>query len=332
MKSQIQNKTCWVITDGKIGCIRQAEGLASALGVNFETKLIKTKFRTPIYPSWLRKIMLTFITEDSDQLLEPWPDIAISCGSSTIPLMLNIKKESLRKTYIIYVQNPKQALKYFDTAIVMDHDKISAENTISTEVALHPITKDSLDAAKKEFKKSLPSVPLHQNAIIIGGNTSRSKMTEDTCLDLIEKIIFIRSKYKGGLFISPSRRTPDKMIDLLNKFFGKEKDVYIANLQDPYNPYFGILSIAKNIFVTNDSVSMVSEACAAGKITFTIPLKNFKLGKTRRFIENALSKGLVKNFTEKHNGISSINNTQQIAKLLKERMIRSGKFKNEDFS
>jgi uncharacterized protein len=331
VRSQIQNKTCWVITDGKIGHIRQSEGLAQALGVKFETKILKHNFYIPTYPAWLRNTMLRFTTKDSDRLSEPWPDIAISCGSNTIPLMLNIQKESSGKTYIIYVQNPKLSLKNFDTVIVMDHDRVSAENTLSTEMALHPITKDSLTSAKKEFKKSLPSVPHHQNAIIIGGDTSRSKMTEDTCLDLIDKIKFIRNKYKGGLFISPSRRTPSRMIELLNKNFGKEQDVYIVNLQDSYNPYFGILSIVKKIFITNDSVSIISEACAAGKQNFIIPLKNFKLGKTGSFVNNVLKKGLVANFTEKSQNHPLSKNTQQIAELLKARMIKSGKFKNKDF-
>jgi mitochondrial fission protein ELM1 len=331
VKSQIQNKTCWVITDGKAGCIRQAEGLATALGVRFNTKLVKTKFRIPLYPSWVRKKMLNFISKDSDQLSEPWPDIAISCGSSTIPLMLNIKKENSGKTYIIYVQNPKQSLKNFDTVIVMEHDRITAKNTIQTDMALHPITKDSLTKAKKEIQKLLPSVSNYENAVIIGGNTTRSKMTEDTCLDLIDKIKFIRNNNKGGLFISPSRRTPSRMIELLNQNFGKEKDIYIVNLQVPYNPYFGILSIVKKIFVTNDSVSMISEACSTGKQAFIIPLKNFKLGKTGIFINNILKKSLVANFTDKPQNNPINNNTQLIAELLKERMIKSGKFKNEDF-
>lgn len=325
-------KKAWVITDGKIGCIRQAEGLALALGVEFDAKIIKAKPYIPQYPAWIRDTMLGLIEKGNDKLSEPWPDIIISCGTHTIPFVLNIKKQSAGKIYSIYVQNPHKALKDFDTVIAMDHDRISAENTIKTDLALNPITKESLVAAKKEFEKSLPSVPHHQNAIIIGGDTSRSKMTEDICFDLIEKIKFIRKHHKGGLFISPSRRTPSAMLNMLKETFGKEKDIYIVNLHSTYNPYFGILSISKKIFVTNDSISMVSEACAAGKKVFVIPLKDFNLGKTETFIQNTLRQGFAANFTDTPPNSSPINNTSAIADLVKKRMVDSGKFKNKDFS
>ncbi len=325
-------KKAWVITDGKIGCIRQAEGLALALGVEFDAKVIKAKPCIPQYPAWIRDTMLGLFDKGNDKLSEPWPDIIISCGVNTIPFVLNIKRKSVGKVYTIYVQHPHNALKDFDTAIVMDHDRVSAENTIKTDMALHPITQDSLIEAKKEFERSLPSIPHHQNAIIIGGDTSRSKMTEDVCLDLIEKIKFIRNHHSGGLFISPSRRTPSIMLNMLKETFGKEKDIYIVNLHNTYNPYFGILSIAQKIFVTNDSISMISEACAAGKQVFIIPLKDFALGKTETFIQNTLHKGFAANFTAPPTNTPLINNTLHIADLVKKRMVDSGKFKNKDFS
>lgn len=156
-------------------------------------------------------------------------------------------------------------------------------------------------------------------------------MNKHQCLDLIEKIRTIYQNHRGGLFISPSRRTPVLMLDLLHESFKDVPDIYIVNLKDSYNPYFGILSIVENIFVTNDSVSIISETCSTGRNTFIIPLNGFKLGKMEVFINNLIEKNIISYFNEEAAEHSITDNTQRIASLIKEKMISSGKFKAEDF-
>ena len=143
------------------------------------------------------------------------------------------------------------------------------------------------------------------------------------------KILFIKEHFSGSLLITPSRRTPQIMIDLLNKEFCDKKDVFILDPHSKDNPYFAMLSLAKRIFVTDDSVSMISEACSSGKQVFIIPLKGLNRGKSQIFIQNLLDKDLISELDgekTKNPKASSLNETQNIANIIKKDMVSTGKF------
>ena len=74
----------------------------------------------------------------------------------------------------------------------------------------------------------------------------------------------------AGLAVTMSRRTGPENEQAIRSALAELPAWVWDGTED--NPYFGFLGLADAIVVTEDSVSMVSEACATGKPVFLAPL------------------------------------------------------------
>ena len=59
----------------------------------------------------------------------------------------------------------------------------------------------------------------------------------------------------------------------------------------------GLLGMADTIFVTDDSVSMMSEACFTGKPVYLLPLQGNLRGKPKLFAEKLINQGYARQFS-----------------------------------
>ena len=329
-------KACWTITNGTAGTVSQALGLAKAIGFKrIKQKVFKARFSFSLVPPLAHIFLKNFLTTDSDRLNEPWPDIVIGCGRRVIPFLLYIKKASGGKTYCIYVQDPKISSKYFDLVIKMQHDSIEGSNVIATDFSLNLISKEKLSKEVKSHESMFAKFSKPYYAILIGGNTKRYKMNNDAIKDLTDKISAIIEFCPGSVLITTSRRTPEAVKNVLIDRFDKSKKVYIASPKlNECNPYFAMLGLAEKIFVTNDSVNMISEACACEKPVYIIPLLKISLGKTKRFLSILTSKCLVKTFdgsSNEKNVKFNFNNNRLVADKTRKRLFEAQVCSPSDF-
>jgi len=327
-------KKCWVIANGTVGVLNQALGLAETLGISFTTKTFIRKFPYSLIPISIVADLQSHLTEDSDKMEPPWPDLLIASGSKSISIAQYIKKVSNNKTYIVYVQDPRISSDRFDLIFSMYHDKIEGKNVYKADMSLHRVTEKKLKEEKKKFAPLFNSMKKPFNAIIIGGHTKRYKMNKNRCDDLFKKIKFIIEKNPGTALIAPSRRTPEYMINLLKEYSEINNNIYVADLENKENPYLAIIALSDKIFVTNDSVSMVSEACAAGKEVYILELLNMNHSKLVRFANNivTLGYGSIFNYEKtKKAHIIKRNETEKAALFLKRKLIQQRGFTESDF-
>ena len=291
-------KTCWVVTNGTAGTVSQALGLAQAIGFKkIKQKIFKAGFTFALLPFFAHVGLKNFLLSDSDKLEGPWPDIIVGCGRRIIPFLLYIKRVTGGKTYCIYIQDPKISSKYFDLVIKMHHDSIQGDNVIATDFSLNLINEEKLSKEAKKHEKKFAKFSPPYYVILIGGNTKRYTMSDRAIEDLLAKVNAIIRLCHGSVIITTSRRTPNLVRAILINRFSKNNKVYIANPDSKVsNPYFAMLKLAEKIFVTNDSVNMISEACACEKQVYILPLLNISLGKTGKFLQILKNKNLVKTF------------------------------------
>ena len=115
-------------------------------------------------------------------------------------------------------------------------------------------------------------------------------------------------------------RTPKKIIELSNNYFGKEH--LVINDIDK-KAYLSGLSLAKYIVVTCDSTSMISEAALTGKPIYIaeIPPKidDYRF---RRFRELFTKLNIIKNLNEKVEiwNYETLDETNRIAKEIKRKI------------
>ena len=88
-----------LLTEGMHGMISQAEGMAKALNVEYDHKIIRLRFPWNLIPpkfSPISRMVLkdkTYITENMDF------DLVISCGRKSVIPSILIKKKKTRNIY-----------------------------------------------------------------------------------------------------------------------------------------------------------------------------------------------------------------------------------------
>jgi hypothetical protein len=204
-----------------------------------------------------------------------------------------VRKASGGRTLAVHVQDPRLRAREFDLIVAMEHDAIAAGgNVIKVATALHDLTADNLAAAAGAWAPRLAPLGRPLAGVMIGGDLRGRAFTRADGADLVIGLQRLKSGSDGALAISPSRRTPQAMIELLAQAFGADPRVFIWD-RESENPYRGILALADRLVVTSDSVSMVSEALATPH-----PVEVFDLGFARHvgFMQDLVDRRLIRRF------------------------------------
>lgn len=262
--------TCWVVTEGIAGTENQCIGVAEAMGLAPVVKRVNLRFPWRQLSPWLRMGHGFALARGSDAIAAPWPDIALVSGRKAVGIGLDIKKRSGGKTVLVQIQDPKLPATHFDIVIVPQHDDLRGDNVFVTTAGLHRVTPEKLSQAQADWECKLATLPLPRVAVMIGGNSRAHKMTTAAAEKLAQNLQKLAAT-GAGLMITASRRTGAENTRLLReKVTGK--NVFFWDGQGE-NPYFGFLALADYIIVTEDSVSMTSEAISTGKPVYIAALE-----------------------------------------------------------
>ena len=264
-------KVIWRFTDGKAGHDKQSLTLVESLMNQTKCRLFDFNVqdqRNPILDIIFRNYKLPEgITK---------PDIAIGAGHKTHLHLLAVKRCFNAK--IVVIMKPSIPLIFFDLCIIPKHDGIkNGPNIINTQSSL---VKFNSNLKKKE----------NTGLILIGGPSKHYFWDSKTVL---EEICKISKKFKfRKLLLSTSRRTPFDFLDQLNELNIPDIKVYeYSKIKSDWLDKH--INKVKNIWVTNDSYSMVTEALASGADVDIIGLKvkqDSKLSKEMKVIKNNIKR------------------------------------------
>lgn len=281
----------WGITSGSAGMVAQVKALAAALGVkpDMKTADICVPFvylPNIVYGSPLRHCIVPYLlAPGSDALDGPLPDMVISCGRRGALVAMGLRARHRKgHTRFIHIQDPQVSARYFDMVVAMEHDSITGPNVFKTRFALHAITPDTLASARRKFEPKFASCPKPYVAVLLGGSTNKYTLSAEAMARLIMSLQQFLRYFAGTLLITPSRRTGEDNIRMLQKTFAGKPNVYIYDFSGD-NPYMGMLALAEAVIVTNDSVNMMSEALATGKPVYILPLPGHIDTKPSRFAD-----------------------------------------------
>ena len=280
-------KTIWRLLDGKTGHEKQSLALVKNLENQAECKVFNINIQyleNPFLALILKKYNL------NKNLIRP--DIAIGAGHKTHFHLLAIKRYFGAK--IVVIMKPSLPLKLFDLCVIPKHDDIkSGSNVFITNT---PLVNFNLNMKKKE-----------NMALFLIGGPSRHFHWDSKII--LEQIKNISKKFKfKKLLITTSRRTPLDFIDEFNRL--KIKNIQLYEHTKITNNWLdkNIIKV-KNIWVTNDSYSMLIEAFASGAYTDILELKIKKKSKLSKEI-NLVKKKI-------RNKITIQNEAERVAKFIK---------------
>lgn len=256
--------TCWVITDGAAGNERQALALAGHLGL--VTRVWQLEPAAPwswLAPRLLAGARLALPATQRQQFVPPWPALAIGCGRSAALFTRVLHRCSGEHTYTVQILDPRIDPAEYDLVIAPRHDGLAGPNTLAPLGSLNPIDADWLADGAAAFS-DLAHLPAPRRAVLIGASHRDVAIDTQYCVALVEALAKQQAAHGGSFLVSTSRRTPAPLSAFLRSAFARFPGLFWAGPGDGPNPYAGFLAHAQSIFVTPDSVNMLSEACAVG--------------------------------------------------------------------
>jgi hypothetical protein len=269
--------TAWALTTGETGMRTQARGLAQAIADRVEEKTV----------------VRTWLSAWPHRMAAPWPDIIVSCGRRAARYALRARQASGGRLLAIHVQDPRWRAGDFDLVIAMEHDAIApGPNVIKVATALHDLTPANLAAAAAAWTERLAPLGRPLVGVMIGGDLRGRRFSLDDGRRLLAGLRRLQTDAGAALAITPSRRTPDAVIQLFRHAFADNPRVLLWDRASE-NPYRPILALADRLIVTSDSVSMISEALATPH-----PVEVFDLGFARHvgFVQGLVDRRLMRRF------------------------------------
>ena len=261
-----------LLTEGMHGMISQVEGLAKALDIDStHHKVELNNFCKLIPPIFLPVSQIVYKKFDYSGF-----DVIISCGRKSIIPSIHLKKISNKKVFNIHIQDPKVRLDNFDFIVAPEHDDIQGQNVIKTKGAIHYLTENEINENKNYLNSFIKKDEREVWALILGGPTKYYDYSTKNLKYIFSIIYKLLQKHNFQLVVIPSMRTPARIIDFANVYFG-ENHTIIKNVDK--KAYLSALAISKNIIVTCDSSSMISEAALTGKPIYVaniLPKRNDK--------------------------------------------------------
>ena len=278
-----------VITDNKLSSLNQCNSIINELKRISKKKIVVEYMKVCLgffanFPNFLIYFFLRI-----KYLFEPRKkiDFIISCGRISAPFNLVFKKKSFAKN--CHILNPYFKRTEFDKIIIPEHDiKQKVEkNVITTFGSLVDST-----ILKKNSKKKLTPLNSKKKKIsfLIGGNGKSSKILFEELENTINKLNLLSEDFE--VIYCFSRRTP---VHIKNMIKQKASSRNFFFPQKNNNPYWLLLNISEYVFVTADSISMISDSLTSGKKVYIVPIKRIKK-KIQKFMKIILERKMAKIF------------------------------------
>lgn len=234
-----------IVSDGKKGHLTQTRGLARALGQQARKLVPDIEYR--VHESDVSSLTLM------GKLLykgegEERPDLVICAGHGTHLAALRLAHR--KHCPCIVCMKPSLPTSWFDLCIIPRHDYPEGQsvprNVLLTRGALNSIIPN-------------PTAVRRGSLILIGGPSKEYGWDED---QLLTHLATLARYNEGQITLTTSRRTPNDFAHAVHIACPSIRVVPVEETGDDWVPTH--LETAENVWVTQDSVSMVYEALSCG--------------------------------------------------------------------
>jgi len=272
-----------VIDEGAPGHISQSLGLAKSLAgrigaevITHESRLKLRGFLRPLLkvlfnlngnklPVWLMRL----VYENTANLDHIEADIVVASGGKALFLAAWLARK--RGSPLIYCGDPRPLPPSWCDIILSPVPVAGHPRVIETELLISHFSPDSIKDRGAEFRaQRIGSGGKQIGVLLIGGNSRSHEYQTQDWLQLAEAVNTLGGKGWRWL-ITTSNRTSTEQEALLRAHLDQQyilKSVWWQ--QQPEKLMADYLGAADAVFVTQDSLTMLSEAIAAGKPTFAL--------------------------------------------------------------
>jgi len=266
----------WGLLGDRTGDNNQVLALCEALGVPFETRTLRYNLLRAIAGKYLGATLATLKRSCRSHVAPPWPDVVISIGRRSVPVARWIRKASGGRTRLVLLGHPRVDPAIFDLVITTRQYPVPRHGN----VILLPMSMTRYrelpepDAGEAALLSALPRPHL---LMAVGGPTKYWALDDQVIRDAVEQLCRRAQQIGGTLIAVGSPRTDSSVIDALRSHICDHSSAIFVEGSSPRFPV--LLRDADRIFVTGDSISMLSEAIQTGKPVGMIAISQNAKGK-----------------------------------------------------
>jgi mitochondrial fission protein ELM1 len=251
----LSGRRAWIVSDAIAGHLTITQGIAESLCLDTEVKLAVPRWpwrqlapNGPADPKIIRSLMAQRL-----------PDIALGAGRKTVPIIRALKHAGV---FTVIFQAPRTFRDSADLIWAPAHDRLTGDNVITTLTPPHRFTPARLAELRALMPPEIAALPRPRVTVLLGG-PGAGYQYNDSVIEAFAEGLASLSDAAGCFLITPSRRTPRKLLDAALAATREEPRLVWDGIGD--NPYPQFLAAADRLVVTADSVNMTGEACATGR-------------------------------------------------------------------
>lgn len=265
--------TIWLLGDGKPGHENQSLGLTDAIGRITPCEVHRISI------AGVKGLFKRIKAASETSAGFPKPDLVVAAGHATHPSLVWLARKHQARSIVL--MRPSLPVGWFDLCIAPMHDfpnGCNRDNLVLTRGALNRVAPP--DHAARGGKM-----------ILVGGPSSNHGWDGRALLQALTEI-----SADGVWQLTDSRRTPEGFIDEIRK---RLPGIGIFPHQQTTPEWLpGKLAAADEVWVTEDSVSMVYEALSSGAKVGLLPApRHGASSRVLRGIEDLISKGFLAPFS-----------------------------------
>ncbi|MFA5270886.1 MAG: ELM1/GtrOC1 family putative glycosyltransferase [Candidatus Omnitrophota bacterium] len=232
-----------------------------------------------------RSLLGFFLDSDTcKKLQETYADIVVSTGSIAAPVNRIVSSMIGAKSVVIL--RPNTPLRKFDLCIIPTHDRINTKNTATIKGALsYPLDVEEKAKKCKNFFKLSNTKKI---AVFLGGHLSNEKVYLDNLKLFLQKLKIFSSENDYKILLSTSRRTQkniEEWIEKELKTFPNTEAIVIPSRANYDFAFEGFVELSEMVFVSGESISMISETLALKKPCVCVLFENH-IDKHNVFLES----------------------------------------------
>lgn len=264
----------WAIASYRAGENSQIFGLVSRLP--FAATIKRISYSRLAGPMGLLRRVTSGVADltRSDSIAPPWPDLIVSAGVKNEPLARWIRAESGGRTRLVFLGRTWASRRHFDLVVTTPQYRLPEEpNVLHNLMTQHGVTHARLAEESAKWEVRYGQLPGPRFGVLLGGDSGPYVFGPKAAARLADALNALASKRGGSVIVTSSARTRVAAFDVLEARLTVPHDCHRFRPGDSDNPYFGILASADELVVTSDSIAMLSEAAATGKLVHVVPLR-----------------------------------------------------------
>lgn len=262
----------WALLGDKTGDNNQLRALAELIGLPFEAKQLSYNLLRAVPPRLLGTSLLSLTSEARRQLRPPWPDLVIAIGRRSVATARWLKKRHGAK--LVLMGHPRVDPRHFDLVITTRQYPVPRHDN----VILLPMSMSRLGerpATNQSEATLLDALPRPHLVLALGGPTKYWELDAMVVGQAVDDLLARAKRLGGTLLAIGSRRTPAEVVATVRDKVGERL------IENPAIRFATLLHDADEIFVTADSISMLSEAIQTGKPIGMVPINLTDKGRQR---------------------------------------------------